>query len=113
MYKKAILCNGSNSTVTVSAAGGTGSHSRSLTVRLAAGTYSYTVTDANGCSATTTGTITQPSVIVHSSSNAAILCNRGNRPVIVSASGGSAAYTGTGTFSHAAGTYSYTLTDAN
>ena len=38
----------------------------------AAGTYSYTVTDANSCTATTTGNITQPTAVVASSSNTAI-----------------------------------------
>ena len=78
-----------------------------------AGTYSYTVTDANSCTATTTGTITQPTALVASSSNTAILCNGGNSMVTVSATGGTAPYSGTGTFSLPAGTYSYTVTDAN
>src|SRR5207249_7432860 len=78
------------------------------------GTYSYTVTDANSCTATTTGSITEPSAgVVASSSNTAILCNGGNSTVTVSATGGTSPYTGTGTFSHAAGTYSYTVTDSN
>ena len=109
----AILCNGGNSIVTVSATGGTGAYSGTGTFSHAAGTYSYTVTDANGCTATTTGTITQPSAVVASSSNTAILCNGGNSIVTVSATGGTAPYTGTGTFSRSAGTYSYTVTDAN
>ena len=71
------------------------------------------MTDANGCTATTSGTITEPTAVVASSSNTAILCNGGNSIVTVSATGGTGAYSGTGTFSHAAGTYSYTVTDAN
>src|SRR5207245_6903306 len=109
----AILCNGGNSIVTVSATGGTGSYTGTGTFSHAAGTYSYTVTDANSCTSTTTGTITQPSPIVPSSSNTAILCNGGNSTVTVSATGGTAPYTGTGSVNHAAGTYSYTVTDAN
>ena len=50
-----------------------------------AGTYSYTVTDANSCTATTTGTITEPSAVMASSSNTAILCHGGNSTVTVSA----------------------------
>src|SRR5439155_6472760 len=83
------------------------------TSRLLSGTYSYTVTDANSCTATTTGTITQPSAIVPSSSNTAILCNGGNSIVTVSATGGTGPYTGTGTFSRSAGTYSYKVTHVN
>src|SRR5439155_1474850 len=109
----AILCNGGNSIVTVSATGGTGPYTGTGTFSRSAGTYSYTVTDANSCTATTTGTITQPSAIVPSSSNTAILCNGGNSMVTVSATGGTGAYSGTGTFSRSAGTYSYTVTDAN
>src|SRR5439155_190761 len=109
----AILCNGGNSIVTVSATGGTGSYTGTGTFSHAAGTYSYTVTDANSCTATTTGTITQPSAVVPSSSNTAILCNGGNSTVTVSATGGTAPYTGTCPTRHAAGIYSYTVTDAN
>ena len=64
-----------------------------------AGTYSYTVTDANSCTGTTTGNITQPTALIPSSSNTAILCNGGNSIVTVSATGGTPPYQGTGTFS--------------
>src|SRR5205814_9756616 len=63
--------------------------------------------------ATTTGDITQPSTVTASSSNTAILCHGGDSTVTVSAGGGTGPYTGDGTFSHAAGTYSYTVTDHN
>ena len=100
--------------ITVSASGGTGTARHGHVQRIAAGTYSYTVTDANSCTATTTGTITQPSAItVGSSETTPILCNGGNAVITVSASGGTGTCSGTGTFSHAAGTYSYTVTDAN
>ena len=99
--------------MTVSATGGTAPYSGTGTFSHAAGTYSYTVTDANSCTATTTGNITQPSAVTASSSNTPILCNGGSSTVTVSAGGGTGPYTGTGTFSHAAGTYSYTVTDAN
>jgi len=56
----------------------------------AAGTYSYTVTDANGCTATTTGTITEPTALTASSSATAILCNGGSSTVTVSATRGTA-----------------------
>ena len=109
----AILCNGGSSIVTVSASGGTGTINGTGTFSHGAGTYSHTVTDANGCTATTTGNITQPSAVTASSSNTAILCNGGSSIVTVSASGGTGTINGTGTFSHGAGTYSYTVTDAN
>src|SRR5204862_362073 len=109
----AILCHGGDSTVTVSAGGGTGPYNGDGTFSHAAGTYSYTVTDHNGCTATTTGDITQPSTVTADSSNTAILCHGGNSTVTVSAGGGTGPYNGDGTFSHAAGTYSCTVTDHN
>src|SRR4029079_12775213 len=108
-----ILCNGGSSIVTVGASGGTGPYLGTGTFSVSAGTYSYTVTDHNSCTDTTTGNITQPSAVVANSSNTPILCNGGNSVVTVGASGGTGPYLGTGTFSVPAGTYSYTVTDAN
>jgi hypothetical protein len=48
--------------VTVSATGGTPGYTGTGTFSHAAGTYSYTVTDANSCTATTTGTVTTPNI---------------------------------------------------
>src|SRR2546429_2828519 len=108
-----IFCHGGMSTVTVSATGGTAPYQGTGTFSVPAGTYSYTVTDANSCTATTTGDITQPSAVTASSSNTPILCNGGTSTVTVSASGGTSPYQGTGMFTRSAGTYSYTVTDAN
>ncbi len=108
-----ILCNGGNSTVTVSATGGTAPYTGTGTFTRTAGAYSYTVTDANGCTSVTTGTISQPTALVAAATTSAILCNGGNSTVVVSATGGTAPYTGTGTFTRTAGAYSYTVTDAN
>src|SRR5256714_15213879 len=100
------------STVTVSATGGTAPYSGTGTFSVAAGTYSYTVTDSKSCTATTTGDITQTPTLVPDSSNTEIFCHGGMSTVTVSATGGTAPYSGTGTFSHPAGTYSYTVTDS-
>ena len=108
-----IACNGGMSTVSVSASGGTPGYTGTGQFQHGAGTYSYTVTDSNGCTATTTGNIIQPSAVTASSSYEPIQCNGGSTIVTVSASGGTPGYTGTGTFSRFAGTYSYTVTDAN
>src|SRR5258707_817790 len=99
--------------MTVSATGGTTPYSGTGTFSHEAGTYSYTVTDANSCTSITTGTITQPEALVASSTASEIKCNGGNSTVTVSATGGTAPYSGNGRFSHGAGTYSYTVTDAN
>ncbi len=108
-----ILCNGGNSTVTVTATGGTTPYGGIGNYTVTAGTYSYTVTDTNGCTATTSITVTEPTALTASSSSTSILCNGGTATVTVTGAVGTAPYTGTGTFTVTAGTYSYTVTDAN
>ncbi len=109
-----IACNGGTTTVTVSAVGGTPAYTGTGTFTASAGLNSYTVTDANGCTAPALITLSQPSAVVASSSvTTAIACNGGSATVAVSATGGTAPYTGTGSFSQAAGSHTYTVTDAN
>lgn len=109
----AIACNGGNSTVTVSATGGKAPYTGTGTFTRPAGPYTYTVTDANGCSVVTTGTIAQPASIVVSATAPLITSFGGTTTVTVSATGGTAPYTGTGAFVRTAGTYTFTVTDAN
>jgi hypothetical protein len=110
----AILCYGGNTTVTVTATGGTPPYTGTGTFTRSAGTYTFTVTDANGCTESATVTISQPaSALIASASAAPILCFGGSSTVTVSATGGTPPYTGTGTFSRSAGTYTFTVTDAN
>jgi len=109
----AIACNGGSSTVTVVATGGTTPYTNDGTFSQLAGTTVYTVTDANGCIATTSETISEPSAIVVTPSTTAILCNGGTSTVTITAAGGTGALTGEGTFTQAAGTMAYTVTDAN
>ena len=108
-----ILCNGGTTTVVISASGGTAPYTGTGSFVVSAGPYSYTVTDANGCATTVSGTITQPTPLVGSASAGTILCNGGTTTLVISASGGTAPYTGTGSFVVSAGPYSYTVTDAN
>ncbi len=108
----AIACNGGTSTVTISATGGTAPYTGTGNFTQSAGTVSYTVTDAKGCTATVSVTITQPSVIVATETHTAIACNGGSSSVTIAATGGTAPYTGTGNFTQAAGTTSYTVTDS-
>ncbi|TND08289.1 MAG: hypothetical protein FD123_2431 [Bacteroidetes bacterium] len=108
-----IACNGGNATVTVTGSGGTGAYSGTGTFTVPAGTYSYTITDANACSATTTITITEPAPLSSASSATAIACNGETATVTVTGAGGTNPYSGAGTFTVAAGIYSYTVTDAN
>ena len=109
-----IACNGGNALLTVSAIGGTGLYVGAGTFTVAAGNYTYTVTDANGCSTTTTISVTEPTAIVANVNiTAPIACNGGNAILTATATGGTGAYTGAGTFTVAAGNYTYTVTDAN
>src|SRR4029079_16638813 len=86
------------------------------TFTVVAGTYSYTITDDNGCSATQSITVTEPSALTATCSILSnVTCNGGSDgSASVSASGGTAPYSGEGTFNGlAAGTYTYTVTDAH
>ncbi|NVK64826.1 MAG: hypothetical protein HWE22_09575, partial [Flavobacteriales bacterium] len=108
-----IACNGGTATVTVTASGGTTPYTGTGTYTVSAGAYSFTVTDANGCTSTVTGMVSEPSALTASATATSIACNGGSSDVTVTAIGGTAPYTGTGTYSVSAGTYTYTVTDAN
>jgi gliding motility-associated-like protein len=106
-----ITASGGTSTVTVTASGGTGPYTGTGTYNVQAGTYTYTVTDFNGCSDVVTITVTEPLPLTASSIATAILCNGGTSQITVSGNGGTAPYSGTGTFTVSVGTYTYTVTD--
>ena len=108
-----ILCNGGTTTVSVAAIGGTAPYSGVGDYIVSAGTYTYDVTDANGCTFPTTITVDEPTLLVPSSTSAEILCNGGTTTVSVSATGGTAPYSGVGDYTVVAGTYTYDVTDAN
>ncbi len=109
-----VLCNGGTATVTVTATGGTGILTGEGTFTVSAGTHTYIVTDANGCTGTNSITITEPTAIsVTVTETTPIVCPGGTATVTVSASGGTGVLSGTGTFTVAAGTYNYTVTDEN
>ncbi|MBK8846375.1 MAG: SprB repeat-containing protein [Bacteroidetes bacterium] len=89
---------------------------------LMAGTYTATVTDANGCTKTCSYTVTQPSALTATCSGTNVSCNGGtNGSASVTASGGTTPYSyvwsnGKTTAANnnlAAGTYTVTVTDAN
>ncbi|MFM1809770.1 MAG: hypothetical protein RLZZ382_995, partial [Bacteroidota bacterium] len=119
-----VLCNGQASgSATVTPSGGTAPYSyvwsplpanTQTANNLTSGTYTVTVTDANGCITTQNFTVTEPAVRVGNASVIApILCAGGTATVSVSATGGTAPYAGIGLFSQSAGTQTYTITDAN
>jgi hypothetical protein len=89
---------------------------------LAAGTYTLTTTDANGCTATTSITLTQPTAALSlSTSITHIVCGSGTGAINLTATGGTTAYTynwagGVTTEDRSnltAGSYAVTVTDAN
>jgi hypothetical protein len=108
-----VLCNGGTTTVTVSAIGGTAAYTNTGDYTVSAGTHEYTVTDANGCTDVVSISISEPTELVASINGDNVLCNGGTTSVVVSATGGTAAYTNTGDYTVSAGTHEYTVTDAN
>jgi gliding motility-associated-like protein len=94
---------GANGSATVAANGGTPGYiylwsptgGNAITANnLAAGTYTVTVTDNNGCSITSTAVITQPTILAANGSTVTnVSCNGGNDgSVTVSANGGTPGY---------------------
>jgi len=130
-------CNGgSDGSITVTASGGTGTlqyskdggatyQSSNIFTNLAAGTYSIFVKDANNCTASTSETVTEPTVISLSTSQTNVSCNGGNDgSITVTASGGTGTlqYSDDGGSTYQAGniftglsqgTYSVVVKDAN
>ncbi len=120
----------SDGTATVVPAGGTPAYSyqwsdgqaTQTATGLAAGTYSVTVTDANGCTANASATVGQPTLLTASIQGTDLLCNGDNSGTAdLTAAGGTAPYSylwsnGASTediSGLAAGNYSATVTDAN
>jgi len=128
-----VSCNGGNDgTATASAINGVGGYTYSWNTvpvqttaqatGLSAGTYTCTVTDANGCPATTTAIVTEPTDISYTINAPMLACKDGNDGVItVTPSGGVGGYTylwnngaNTQTITGlTAGTYVCTITDLN
>jgi gliding motility-associated-like protein len=128
-----ITCFGNaTGTATVTPSGGTAPYTYSWSPSggnnatangLSAGTYTCTITDANGCVTTQTVVITQPTQLTATSTQTNVLCNgQTNGTASITAAGGTAGYTyawtpSGGNASSAsglgAGSYTCTITDAN
>jgi gliding motility-associated-like protein len=128
-----VAINGnSTGSATVTVSGGTTAYTYSWTnslstsataSNLVVGTYTCTITDANGCSVSKTFIIKQPTALIASTSQTNVLCNGASTGVAsVTASGAVAPYTYSWTNSSSttatasnlvAGTYVCTITDAN
>ena len=128
-----ILCNGGTTTITASGSGGTPGYTYSTNGTVfqpgttfsgaGAGSYTITVKDASGCTASQALTISEPTLLVAGASAGTILCNGGTTTITASGSGGTPGYTystnGTvfqpsALFSGAgAGSYTITVKDAS
>jgi len=127
-------CGDNNGSISTSVSGGTAPYTYAWNdatignianpANLTAGTYNLTITDANGCSATSSTTINNGSAVTVTLTPTDVTCGGANDGSITSTiSGGTAPYTyawsdvtigniGNPT-NLAAGTYSLTVTDAN
>ncbi|HMQ48346.1 MAG TPA: SdrD B-like domain-containing protein [Saprospiraceae bacterium] len=129
---KNILCNGDNNgEITLIVTGGDMPYTYNWNLGqppvpnltgLAPGVYNVTVTDANGCTATNSFTVTQPAPLNATAGNTGTICPGASNGVAnVIATGGTMPYTylwnnGATTqtiFGLSAGTYTVTVTDAN
>ncbi len=117
------LCNGDeNGSVTSVISGGfgeltydwsTGSTSANAD-QLGAGTYVLDVTDAYGCVAQFNYILDEPTELIVSGSATPITCEGCISDIVISASGGTPPYNGTGMFNQTTeGTYTYSVSDAN
>lgn len=129
-----VTCNGGNNgSITVNVTVGVspftyqwdasaGSQTTQTATGLSMGTYSVTVTDADGCTGIFSATVNQPSVLTSTITPTSVVCNGGsNGSAALSVSGGTPAYT----FSWSTGastqnisnllsaTYTVTITDNN
>jgi subtilisin-like proprotein convertase family protein len=125
-----ISCNGgSDGTATATPSGGstpytylwTGGGTTASISNLSEGTYTVTVTENGGMTATSSVTLTEPPVLNLTTSSTTATCGNSNGSATVSASGGTTPYTyawsnggTTATISNLApGTYTVDVTDAN
>ncbi len=127
-----VSCNGgANGTASVTATGGSSPYSylwapsaatTATATGLSAGNYSCVVTDASGCSATQTVSISQPTAITTSITNTSASCNTNDGTATATAAGGSGNFTylwnpsvasTAGATGLSGGNYSCTVTDAN
>ncbi|MBL0359235.1 MAG: right-handed parallel beta-helix repeat-containing protein [Chitinophagaceae bacterium] len=100
-----IATFGGTTAVSINATGGTAPYiGTGVISNVSAGTYTYTVTDAKGCLATTTVTIASPaSILTVAATNPVIKCYDGTAMLTVTAAGGLPPYTGTGNYTVNAG----------
>lgn len=128
---KNVSCNGGNDgSIAISVSGATqpinyvwapANVNNDTITNLAIGTYSVTATDANGCSATASASVTQPTVLALGAPAITGATCAGGGSITVTANGGTPGYTyswsnggsGSSISNLAAGPYNLTVTDNN
>ncbi|MBK7181762.1 MAG: gliding motility-associated C-terminal domain-containing protein [Bacteroidetes bacterium] len=132
MSNTPVSCfGGSNGTATVVAGGGTPGYTyawapsggtNATASALSQGTYTVTITDANGCTRTATTTVTQPTLLTVSTVSTNSTCGLANGSATATASGGTTTYSyawspsggsAAAATGLAASGYTVTVTDAN
>lgn len=129
MVASSALCNGSNGGIDVTVSGGTNSYTFAWSNgaitedinNIAAGTYTITVTDSNGCSNISSIDVQQPTTLSIAVNTTNALCTGGNGNIDLTITGGAGGYTflwnttaTTEDLSNLnAGLYSVTVTDSN
>lgn len=99
-YTNVSCFGGSNGSVDITMNGGTApytfawsnSTSNEDIVNVPAGTYTLSVTDANGCTATLSQTISEPTQLTASATAGTVLCNGGTVNVDLTVTGGAPSY---------------------
>jgi len=107
-----IKCHNDQTTVTITASGGTAPYTGDGEQVVSAGPYSFDVTDAHGCTVNVSGTITAPDALTASATDGTISCHGGTTTVTITASGGTQPYSGDGAHTVSAGPYSFDVFDA-
>ncbi|MBK8414988.1 MAG: hypothetical protein IPL22_11180 [Bacteroidetes bacterium] len=99
-----ITCNGAgDGTITINASGGIGillysidngvtTQNNGIFTNLTSGIYNIEVTDVNGCSATSTVTITEPQLLTASAATVTSTCSQNNGSLTISTNGGTPGY---------------------
>src|SRR5207237_7353634 len=93
-----ISCFGGTTSVTISATGGTPGYTGTGSFEgVGAGSHTYTVTDANGCTSDTTVELSAPPALVASNTHGTISCFGGTDRKSIGEGEGIAGCTGRGT----------------
>ena len=108
-----VQCNGGSGSVELIVTGGIAPYEMDDLSSLSAGSYSTTVTDANGCTVLLDFDITEPELLEASVSVTDALCNGDFGSAELTVTGGTAPYETDDLSSLSTGSYSTTIIDAN